>query len=165
MLSHISIIVAHSRNMVIGRGNDLIWKIPNDQTRFKNITMDHPVVMGRKTWESIPEKFRPLPGRTNFVITRDGSYQAPGATVCRSLEDALKQAKEAPGSEEIFIVGGGEIYKQALPLADRLYLTVVDKEVEGDTFFPEYKNIFTKKISEEHKEFEGLKYSYLILEK
>ena len=151
--------------MVIGRGNDLIWKIPNDQLRFKTLTLGHPVVMGRKTWESIPEKFRPLPGRANFVITRDGSYQAPGAVVATSLEDALKQAREAPGSEKIFIVGGGEIYKAALPLADRLYLTVIDKEVEGDTFFPEYKHLFTKKISEEHHEFEGLEYSYLILEK
>lgn len=163
--SRISIIVAHSRNMVIGKGNDLIWKIPNDQARFKKLTMGHPVVMGRKTWESILEKFRPLPGRTNFVITRDSSYSAPGATVAISIENALTGARQAPGNEEIFIVGGGEIYKQALPLTDRLYLTVVDKEVEGDTFFPEYANIFTKKISEESGEFEGLKYSYLVLEK
>ena len=165
MLPHISIIVAHSKNMVIGRGNDLIWKIPNDQTRFRDLTMGHPVIMGRKTWESIPEKFRPLPGRINFVITRDGSYSAPGTTVTTSIEDAIARAKQAPGSEEIFIIGGGEIYKQALPLTDRLYLTIVDKEVEGDTYFPEYQHLFTKKISEEHKEFEGLKYSYLVLEK
>lgn len=165
MTSITSIIVALSKNMVIGKGNDLIWEIPDDHIRFKNITMGHPVVMGRKTWESIPEKFRPLPGRTNFVITRDISYSAPGAKVTASLEDALAQAQSAPGSEEIFIVGGGEIYKQALPLTDRLYLTVIDKEVEGDTFFPEYKDLFIKKISEEPREFEGLKYSYLTLEK
>ncbi|MEX2014025.1 MAG: dihydrofolate reductase [Parcubacteria group bacterium] len=161
----ISIIVAHSKNMVIGKANDLIWEIPDDHLRFKKITMGHPVVMGRKTWESIPEKFRPLPGRANFVITRDNSYSAPGAVVTTSLEQALAQAKSAPGSEEIFVVGGGEIYKEALPLTDRLYLTVIDKKVEGDTFFPQYSKIFTKKISEEAKEFEGLKYSYLILEK
>lgn len=166
MLSRISIIVAHSKNLVIGKANDLIWEIPNDQLRFKEITMGHPVVMGRRTWESIPEKFRPLPGRANFVITRDASYQAPGATVVTSLEEALTQAKQASGSEEIFIVGGGEIYKMALPtITDRLYLTIIDKEVEGDTFFPEYKDQFTKKIFEEHHEFEGLKYSYLTLEK
>lgn len=165
MLPRISIIVAHSKNMVIGKGNDLIWKIPNDQVRFKNLTMGHPVVMGRKTWESIPEKFRPLPGRANFVITRDGSYKASGATVTTSIADALTQAQSAPGSEEIFIVGGGEIYKAALPLTNRLYLTLIDKEVDGDTYFPEYKNLFTKKISEESGEFEGLKYSYLILER
>lgn len=165
MLPRISIIVAHSKNMVIGKGNDLIWEIPDDHARFKKITMGHPVVMGRKTWESIPEKFRPLPGRTNFVITRDSSYRAPGATVTTSFEDTLVQAQESPGGEEIFVVGGGEIYKQALPLTDRLYITVVDKEVDGDTFFPEYSNIFTKKISEESGEFEGLKYSYLILER
>jgi len=151
--------------MVIGKGNDLIWEIPDDHTRFKKITMGHPVIMGRKTWESIPEKFRPLPGRTNFVITRASSYPAPGATVTTSIESALASAREAPGNEEIFVVGGGEIYKAALPFTDRLYITAVDKEVDGDAFFPEYSNIFTKKISEESKEFEGLKYSYLILEK
>ena len=162
----ISIIVAHSKNLVIGRHNDLIWEIPDDHLRFKKITMGHPVVMGRKTWESIPEKFRPLPGRANFVITRDGSYEAIGAVVTTNLEDALSQAKVAAGgSEEVFIVGGGEIYKQALPITNRLYLTIIDKEVEGDTSFPEYKDLFTKKIYEEHKEFEGLKYSYLTLEK
>ncbi|KKT14952.1 MAG: dihydrofolate reductase [Parcubacteria group bacterium GW2011_GWF2_44_8b] len=151
--------------MVIGKGNDLIWKIPNDQARFKNLTMGHPVIMGRKTWESIPEKFRPLPGRTNFIITRDSSYSAPGATVTTSIENALASAQQALGNEEIFVVGGGEIYKAALPFTDRLYITMVDKEVEGDTFFPAYSNIFTKKISEESGEFEGLKYSYLILER
>lgn len=165
MLPQISIIVAHSQNMVIGKGNDLIWEIPDDHIRFKKITMGHPVIMGRKTWESIPLKFRPLPGRTNFVITRDDSYSAPGAIVATSISDAVVQAQSAPGNEEIFIVGGGEIYKQALPLTNRLYVTLVDKEADGDVFFPEYSNLFTKKISEEHKEFEGLKYSYLILEK
>ena len=165
MLPHISIIVAHSKNMVIGKGNDLIWKIPNDQARFKNLTMGHPVIMGRKTWESIPEKFRPLSGRTNFIITRDSSYSAPGATVTTSIENALASAQQALGNEEIFVVGGGEIYKAALPFTDRLYITMVDKEVEGDVFFPEYSNKFTKKISEESGEFEGLKYSYLILER
>ncbi len=165
MLPRISIIVAHSKNMFIGKNQTLIWEIPDDHIRFKKITMGHPVIMGRKTWESIPEKFRPLPGRTNFVITRDNSYSAPGATVTTSIEDALASARQAPGNEEIFVVGGGEIYKAALPFTDRLYITLIDKEVEGDTFFPEYANIFTKKISEESREFEGLKYSYLILEK
>ena len=165
MLPQISIIVAHSKNMVIGKENDLIWEIPDDHARFKRITMDHPVVMGRRTWESIPEKLRPLPGRTNFVITRDDSYSAPGAIVTTSIEDALAGAKATPGSEEIFIVGGGEIYKQTLPFTNRIYATVIDKNVDGDTFFPEYANLFTKKISEESKEFEGLKYSYLVLEK
>src|SRR3989344_1027127 len=116
MLPHISIVAAHSKNLVIGKSNGLIWEIPDDHLRFKEITMGHPVVMGRRTWESIPEKSRPLPGRANLVVTRDGSYDAPGAIVATSLEDALSQAKKvAGGSEEIFIVGGGEIYRQALP--------------------------------------------------
>ena len=121
--------------------------------------------MGRKTWESIPIKFRPLLGRTNVVVTRDGSYSAPGATVSTNIPDAIAVAGAAPGSEEIFIVGGAEIYRETLPLADRLYVTVVDMYVDGDAFFPEYSNIFTKKISEESGEHDGLKYSYLILEK
>lgn len=165
MLPHINIIVAHSRNMAIGKAGALVWRLPDDLKRFKKLTTGHPVIMGRKTWESIPEKFRPLPGRTNFIITRDSSYSAPGATVTTSIEHALASARQAPENEEIFVVGGGEIYKAALPFTDRLYITMVDKEVEGDAFFPEYSNKFSKKISEESGEFEGLKYSYLILEK
>ena len=165
MLPHISIIVAHAKNRVIGKDNALLWRLPDDTKRFKTITMGHPVIMGRKTWESIPIKFRPLLGRTNVVVTRDGSYSAPGATVSTNIPDAIAVAGAAPGSEEIFIVGGAEIYKETLPLADRLYVTVVDMYVDGDAFFPEYSNIFTKKISEESGEHDGLKYSYLILEK
>ncbi|MDP3875141.1 MAG: dihydrofolate reductase [bacterium] len=163
--SRISIIVAHSKNMAIGKANSLVWRLPDDLKRFRALAMNHPCLMGRKTWESIPEKFRPLSGRTNVVVTRDGSYSAPGATIATSIEDAIATAKTAPGSEEIFIIGGAEVYKTALPLANRLYVTQVDMDVDGDAFFPEYAEMFTKKISEESGEFEGLKYSYLILEK
>jgi dihydrofolate reductase len=151
--------------MAIGKANSLLWHLPDDLKRFKQLTTGHPVVMGRRTWESIPEKFRPLSNRTSIIVTRDTAYSAPGATVVTSIDDAIDSAKASPGAEEIFIIGGAEIYKATLLIADRLYVTEVETEVEADAFFPEYKSIFTKKISTEHGEHEGLKYTYLILEK
>jgi len=161
MLPHISIIVAHSRNMAIGKAGTLVWRLPNDLKRFKKLTTGHPIIMGRKTYQSIN---RPLPDRTNVVVTRDANLEIPGCIVVHSAIEAIKRAKEFD-QEEIFIIGGAELYKETLSLADRLYVTVVDMYVDGDAFFPEYSNIFTKKISEESGEFEGLKYSYLVLEK
>ena len=157
----ISIIVAHSRNMAIGKANTLIWRLPDDLKRFKKLTTGHPIIMGRKTYESIG---RPLPERTNIVTTRDATLEIPGCIGTRSAIEATEKAKEVE-REEIFIIGGAQIYKESLFLADRLYVTKVDMDVDGDTFFPEYSKVFTKKISEESGEFEGLKYSYLILEK
>ena len=161
MLPHINIIVAHSKNMAIGKANSLPWRLPDDLKRFKKLTTGHPIIMGRKTYQSIN---RPLPDRTNIVVTRDMGLEIPGCVVVHSAAEAIKKAQEFD-QEEIFIIGGAEIYKETLPLADRLYVTIVDMYVDGDAFFPEYSNIFTKKISEESGEFEGLKYSYLILEK
>ncbi|OHA89792.1 MAG: hypothetical protein A3C70_00870 [Candidatus Zambryskibacteria bacterium RIFCSPHIGHO2_02_FULL_43_14] len=161
MLPHISIIVAHSRNMVIGKTNNLPWRLPEDLKRFKKLTTGHPIIMGRKTYQSIG---RPLPSRTNIVVTRDINLEIPGCIVVHSAVEAIKRAQEFD-QEEVFIIGGAEIYKETLSLADRLYVTKVEMDVDGDAFFPEYSNIFTKKISKESGEFEGLKYSYLILEK
>ena len=157
----ISIIVAHSQNMAIGKANSLVWHLPYDLKRFKKLTTGHPIIMGRKTYQSIN---RPLPERTNIVVTRDTNLEIPGCIVVHSTVEAIEKAKEFD-QEEIFIIGGAKIYKETLSMADRLYVTKVDINVEGDAFFPEYSNIFTKKISEESGEFEGLKYSYLILEK
>jgi len=157
----ISIIVAHSRNMAIGKAEALVWRLPEDLKRFKKLTTGHPIIMGRKTYQSIG---RPLPGRTNIVVTRDINLEIPGCIVVHSVAEASEKAKEFE-QEEVFIIGGAEIYKETLPLTDRLYVTKVDMHVDGDAFFPEYSNIFTKKISEESGEYEGLKYSYLILEK
>lgn len=128
----ISIIAAVASNGVIGGNNAMPWHIGEDLKRFKAITSGHPVVMGRKTFESLG---RALPNRRNVVITRDPGYQAPGAEVAGSLEAAL--ALFDP-SEEVFIIGGGEIYRQALPLADRMYLTWVRADIDGDTTFPEF---------------------------
>ena len=157
----ISIIVAHSTNMVIGKAKALVWRLPEDLKRFKKLTTGHPIIMGRKTYQSIG---RPLPDRINIVVTRDINLEITGCIVVHSVVEAIDKAKEFD-QEEIFIIGGAEIYKETLPLADRLYVTKVDMEVDGDAFFPEYSKVFTKKISEEPGEFEGLRYSYLILER
>jgi dihydrofolate reductase len=123
----IAIVAALSRNRVIGRDGDLPWHLPGDLKHFKELTSGGTVVMGRKTYESLPERFRPLPNRRNVVLTRNG-FDAPGADVRHSLDEALEQ--------DCFVIGGGSLYAQALPLADRLHLTEVEADVPGDTFFP-----------------------------
>lgn len=129
---HISMIVAMAVNRVIGRQGDIPWKIPGEQKLFKEITLGHCIIMGRKTYESIQ---RPLPQRTNIIVTRQAGYEAPGCTVAGSLQAALDAC---PADEdEAFICGGGHLYRDAMPLSTRLYLTILPREVEGDTFFPE----------------------------
>ena len=120
---------------VIGRGNDIPWrgKLPADMAHFQKLTMDSTVVMGRKTWESIPLKYRPLPGRTNIVLTRDEAFQTSGAGIAHTADEAI--AKSSGG--RVFIIGGAEIYRQFLPQADYLELTHIDTSSGGDTFFPE----------------------------
>jgi dihydrofolate reductase len=133
----VSLIAAVARNMTIGKDGDLPWRLPDDMRFFMETTTNHPVVMGRKSFEALPPKFRPLPNRTNIVITRQEDYHAPGAIVFNSLEAGLDYAQTIEDNE-IFITGGGEIYTLALPLADRIYLTEVEAEVEGDAHFPEF---------------------------
>ena len=126
---NISLIVAASSNGVIGAGGELPWHLPDDFAHFKATTMGKPIVMGRKTWESIGQA---LPGRTNIVITRQHAYEADGAVIVASLDAALA----VEPAEEIFVIGGGQIYDEALPRASRVYLTRVDAEIDGDTHFP-----------------------------
>lgn len=152
-------------NRVIGNNNQLLWKIPEDMKRFKTLTAGRPVIMGRKTWESIPLKFRPLPGRTNLVITRQKDYVAEGSTVCNSLEEAVAEATTAPGAEELFVIGGAQIYEEALSVANRLYLTIVYGNYSGDAFFPAYETIFTKKIEDEGHIGNDLKFDFQTLER
>ncbi|MEK7101595.1 MAG: dihydrofolate reductase [Patescibacteria group bacterium] len=148
-MERIAIIAAlGTKTRAVGKDNALLWHISDDMRRFKELTMGHPVIMGRKTWESLPEKFRPLPGRTNIVVTQQVGYKAGGATVVDSLSDAFLAAQDAPGAEETFVIGGGEIYAAALPYATRLYLTLVDDAPPADVFFPSYEKDF-KIISEE----------------
>lgn len=161
----ISAIVAMGANRVIGRKNGLLWPIPDDLKRFKELTMGHPVIMGRKTFESILSTLKkPLPGRTNIVITRDASWSHDGVVVVNSVEDAIQKAKELD-TEEVFVIGGAQIYEQSLPLLDRLYLTLIDANEEGDAYFPPYEHLFIKKISEEPRDSNGLKYKWVTLEK
>ncbi len=136
----ISIIAAlGERTRVIGRDNGLLWKIQGDLPRFKVLTMGHPIIMGRKTYESIGKA---LPGRTNIIITRNPDFSALGGETAKSFKDALEVARQAVGSDEIFVIGGGQIYSEGLPFVDRLYLTLVDSDEPGDTYFPEYANDF-----------------------
>ena len=130
----ISLIAALAANRAIGKDNELLWQLPEDMRNFRETTRGKPVIMGRKTWESLPEAFRPLPGRHNIVVSRDPDYQAAGATLAGSLADALGQAADV---EEVFVIGGGELYSQALPLASRLYLTEIAQDFAGDVFFPD----------------------------
>ena len=132
----ISLIAALASNRAIGKDNALLWHLPEDMRHFRATTRGKPVIMGRKTWESLPEAFRPLPGRRNIVVSRNPAYPAAGATLAGSLEDALRQA-EACGTGEVFVIGGAQLYRQALPLCNRLYLTEVDESVDGDAYFPE----------------------------
>ena len=134
----VSLIVAVSENGVIGKDNDLIWHLPKDMKFFKETTMGHHVIMGRKNFESIPHKYSPLPNRTNMIITRKADYIAEGCVVVNSVETALEIAKQN-GETEPFIIGGGQIYKLALEanLVDKIYLTKVYFSFDGDTFFPE----------------------------
>lgn len=157
----ISLIAAISTNRVIGRDNKIPWYISEDFKRFKAITLGHPIIMGRKTFESIG---KPLPGRTNIVITRDESFSSEGVVVAHSINEAIEIAKIKEGSEEIFIIGGGQIYSQSMNLADKLYLTVVNQEVEGDVYFPEYSE-FKKVTFEQEGEENGLRYKFIDLEK
>lgn len=138
----LSIIVAIGRNREIGKDGRLLWRISGDTRRFKAFTIGHPVIMGRKTWESLPKKFRPLPSRTNIIVTRQVGYRAEGATIVDSFERARAAAARAEGANEIFVIGGGELYTAALPHANRLYLTLVDAGAEADTFFPVYEQEF-----------------------
>jgi dihydrofolate reductase len=128
----ISLIVAMAQNGVIGRDNRLPWRLPEDLRRFKAITMGKPILMGRKTFESIG---KPLPGRTNLVLTRDRDWRAQGAVVVNSLDQALRQASD---SEELVAIGGAEIYRLLMPFARRIYLTHVHADIPGDTFFPDF---------------------------
>lgn len=150
------LIVAKASNNVIGINNNLIWHLPNDLKHFKNLTTNHPIIMGRKTYESLG---RPLPNRTNIIITRDQNYTDDNVLITHSLEEAIVEAKEI--NEDYFIIGGGEIYKQALRKADELYITEVHHDFEGDTYFPEIDEEVYEEVSREnHLKDEKHPYSY-----
>ena len=131
----IALIAAVDRNGAIGKAGALLWREPEDQKHFRRVTMGFPVIMGRKTWDSLPARFRPLPGRRNVVVTRDAAWHAEGAEASSSLDAALGLLA---GASKAFVIGGAEIYALALPIADELVLTEIDAELDGDTYFPRW---------------------------
>jgi dihydrofolate reductase len=159
----ISIIVAIAENQAIGKNNDLLWHIPADLKRFKEITTGHPVIMGKRTWESLPR--RPLPNRLNIVITDVPGEQFENCEMAYSVEDAMARCKT---DEENFIIGGASVYRQFLPHADRLYLTMVKKSFDADVFFPEIDYSQWKLMSKQDfppDEANGFSYSYEIYDR
>jgi dihydrofolate reductase len=131
----ISLIAAMSKNRVIGKNNDLPWRLPDDMKYFQKTTKGHVVIMGRKNFDSLPANFKPLPNRTNVILTRNKDLVVEGCEIFTELTEAINFAKDCK-EEELFIIGGGEVYKQSLHLADRIYLTRINHEIEGDTYFP-----------------------------
>lgn len=160
---NLGLIFARARNGVIGRQGEMPWHLPEDLAHFKRVTLGQPVLMGRKTWDSIPARFRPLPGRDNWVITRQATWQSPGARVAHSLPEALAQM---PPHSQPWVIGGGEIYAQALPLATRAMVTEIDLWVEdGDTFAPPLGLEWVEVARESHVSANGLAYDFVQLQK
>jgi len=155
----ISLIVAHDKNRVIGYENKMPWHLPGDLQYFKEMTMGKPIIMGRKTFESIG---RPLPGRRNIVITRNRQYNSDGIETVPSLDEALMLTKN---DEEVMIIGGEQIFRLALPLANRLYITQINAEFNGDTFFPSYEGWQLVHCQNEIKSNDGYTFQYCIYEK
>ena len=146
----ISLIAAVAENNVIGNDNDLIWHLPNDMRYFMETTKGHCVLMGRRNYDSIPEKYRPLKGRTNIVVTRQKNYQVSDSViVVNTIEEGIEIAKNKH-EEELFVIGGGEIYLQTINLADRLYLTEIKAKFDGDTYFPEFDREEWHEVSRRH---------------
>jgi dihydrofolate reductase len=172
MNPRLSALVAMARNRVIGKNNALPWRLPPDLKRFKALTMGHPIIMGRKTFESIG---RPLPGRICIIVTRQPGYTVKDAIVVNSIAEALEAcstnaAEYVPAlvatDRENFVIGGAEIFRQALPMCDRLYITEIQKDFEGDTLFPEFNHDEWMEVSrEEHMNDNGLEYHFVVLDR
>lgn len=141
-LNGIGLVWAQTGSGVIGKGGTMPWHVPEDLQHFSRLTTGHPVIMGRKTWESFPAKYRPLPGRTNIVVTRQRGWadspEARGAVAVSSLDAALLESQFAPGGQNVWIIGGGEIYRQSMDIANVAVVTVIDSDTDGDTFAPEF---------------------------
>jgi dihydrofolate reductase len=155
----VALVAAVARGGVIGRDGGLPWRLPEDMAHFREVTMGHPVVMGRRTWESLPHRFRPLPGRRNVVLTRNAKWSAEGAERTGSLAAALELLAD---EERISIIGGGELFAAALPLVDELLLTEIDLDVDGDTYFPERdRDAFVEVSREARAAPDGIPYSFV----
>ncbi len=152
------LIYARARNGVIGKDNQIPWHLPEDLAHFKRVTLGQPVIMGRKTWDSLPARFRPLPGRVNIVVTRQADWRADGAQRAASLEEARQLCADAP---DAWIMGGAEIYRQAEPLASTAVVTEIDADFEGDAFGPELGAGWTEIQRESHLAANGLAFSFV----
>ncbi len=156
----LALVASVPRNRVVGRGDELVFKEPADLRHFRAVTVGHPVIMGRKTWDSLPPKFRPLPGRRNVVVSRNGALQAPGAEVVADLNAALALLAGEPRAS---VIGGGEIFAQALPLADELVLTEIDADLEGDRFFPPWDRDAFELVSQQpERTADGVDYRFSV---
>jgi dihydrofolate reductase len=156
----LGLIAAVARNGAIGKGNALIWSEPADQQHFRRVTMGSPVIMGRKTWDSLPARFRPLPGRRNIVLTRDAGWKAEGAEAVSSLNDALALLNDE--EPRVWVIGGAEIYALALPQADELVMTEIDADLDGSAFFPAFDRSAFKVVGREaHASAAGIGYSFV----
>ena len=159
----IGLVFARARNGVIGKDGVMPWHLPEDLAHFKQLTMGAPVIMGRKTWDSIPPRFRPLPGRTNIVVSRQAGFDAPGATTVPSLEAALQLCE---GQPQAWIIGGAQVYAQAVDIADTAEVTEIDAEYEGDAFAPELDARWHETHrTQKHESRTGLHYSFVTLKK
>lgn len=163
-MSRINLIYARAANGVIGKDNAMPWHLPEDLAHFKHHTQGCPVIMGRKTWDSLPPRFRPLPGRTNIVVTRQTDWQAEGAVTAHSLSAALAQAQEAK-APEVWVIGGAEIYAQALPLAQRVEVTEIAQTFEGDAHAPVLGAEWQETARSTHPSTTGLSFSFVTYEK
>lgn len=147
-MSEVTLVAAVARNGTIGRDGGLLCRLPEDMARFKSLTMGHPVIMGRKTWDSLPPRFRPLPGRRNLVLSHQRGLQLAGAEVFTTLDEALAATADAA---QVFVIGGAQVYAGALPHADRLALTEIDADFDGDCFFPPWpRGQFAETARETH---------------
>lgn len=154
----VHLIFARSVNGVIGKGGAIPWHLPEDMAHFRRQTQGCPVVMGRKTWDSLPERFRPLPGRQNIVVTRNREWSAPGAFPAASLADAFAHC---PADSDIWVIGGAQIYEQAMPIAQTAEVTEIDAAFEGDTFAPTLGPRWTQTARESHLSSTGLRFSFV----
>jgi dihydrofolate reductase len=158
----LNLIYARAKNGVIGRGNALPWHLPEDLAHFKATTAGCPVIMGRKTWDSLPPRFRPLPGRLNLVLSRDSQWYSDGAVPCPNLASALQAVA---GAEEVWVIGGAEVYRQALPLAQRVVVTEIDADFDGDAWAPVLGTEWQETQRHAHMAQQGLRYALVTYEK
>ena len=158
----VHMIFARATNGVIGNHNQLPWHLPEDMARFKRLTTGWPVIMGRKTWDSLPARFRPLPGRTNIVVTRQPGWEAPGASVANSIEDSIGQCGNVA---QAWVIGGAQIYAAAEPLADRIEVTEIAQDFEGDAFAPTLGAQWMEVARESHVSSNGLNFSFITYNK